>query len=153
VEKNRKEIALKMEKDVFDELIDELQKKIEEDEKLTYSKKVIEEYKNPVNFRPIEKPDAMGEIKGPCGDTMRIMLSIKENVIKDAAFWTDGCGASIACGNRLTSIINGKKLDYAKNISNVDLVKSLDGLPKEHEHCAVLATDTLRKALEKYHKA
>ena len=141
-----------MEKDAFDELIDELQKKIDEDEKLTYSKKVIEEYKNPVNFRHIKKPDAIGEIRGPCRDTMKIMLCIKEKVITDASFWTDGCGASIACGNKLTSMIKGKKLDYAKNISNVDLVKSLDGLPKEHEHCAVLATNTLRKALEKYHK-
>ncbi len=134
----------------FDELVDDLQKKIDDDEKRTYSKKVIREYKNPINFRPIEKPDSMAEIKGPCGDTMRIMLSIKEDMIKDAAFWTDGCGTSIACGNKLTSMIKGKKLDYAKNVSKVDLVKSLDGLPKDHEHCAVLATDTLRKALKKY---
>jgi nitrogen fixation NifU-like protein len=141
-----------MEKGSFDELVDKLQKKIDEDEKNTYSKKVIKEYRNPVNFRPIEKPDAIGEIKGPCGDTMRIMLSIKEDVIEDAAFWTSGCGTSIACGNKLTSMVKGKKLNYAKNISNVDLVKNLDGLPKEHEHCAVLATDTLRKALKKYHE-
>lgn len=141
-----------MKKDTFEKLIDDLQEKIEEDEKLTYSKKVIEEYRNPVNFRPTEKPDAVGEIRGPCRDTMKIMLSIKKDVIKDAAFWTDGCGASIACGNKLTSMIKDKKLDYAKNISNVDLVKSLDGLPKEHEHCAVLAINTLRLAIEKYHK-
>ena len=141
-----------MERDSFDDLIDKLQKKIDDYEERVYSKRVIKEYRNPINFRPIEKPDTIGEIKGSCGDTMRIMLSIREGVIKDAAFWTDGCGASIACGNKLTSIIKGKKLDYAKNISNTDLVESLDGLPKENEHCAVLATDTLRKALKKYYE-
>ena len=66
------------EKDL-EKLIEELQEKIENDEEVDFSKKVINEYRNPSNFGILENPDAVGKIKGPCGDTMEIMLKIKNN--------------------------------------------------------------------------
>ena len=136
----------------FEEMVKELQRKIDRDEEETYSKKVIKEYRNPVNFGFIENPDATGQIKGPCNDTMRMDLKIKSNMIHDARFWTDGCGASLACGNMLTSMIKGKNIDEANSISSEQLLEVLDGLPKEHQHCAKLAVDTLYKVIRDYHK-
>ncbi len=136
----------------FEEMVKDLQRKIDRDEEETYSKKVISEYRNPTNFGFIENPDATGQIKGPCSDTMRMDLRIKDNVIQDACFWTDGCGASLACGNMLTSMIKGKNIDEANGISNEKLLEVLDGLPKEHQHCARLAVNTLHKIIKDYHK-
>lgn len=136
----------------FQELIEDLQKKIDKDEEKTYSQKVIKEYRDPVNFGFIKNPDATGKLKGPCNDTMRIDLRIKNEIIKEACFWTDGCGASLACGNMLTSMIKDKSASQANNISSKKLLDTLGGLPKEHTHCAVLAVDTLHKSIKNYYK-
>ena len=138
--------------DDFVNLLEELQRKIEYEEEEAYSKVVISEYRNPSNFGLIENPDAAGEIKGPCGDTMKITLAIKNGKILKASFWTDGCGATIACGSILTKIIKGKTLKEANDISSLQLLEALEGLPIEHYHCSILAINTLQKAIKKYNK-
>ena len=136
----------------FETLMKEMQRKIEYDEETDFSKKVINEYRNPSNFGAIENPDAVGMIKGPCGDTMKIMLKIENGRVVDVRFLTDGCGTSIACGSMLTKIIHGKTFDEASTITSEDLNDALDGLPEDHVHCTVLAVNTLRKAIKNYHK-
>jgi nitrogen fixation NifU-like protein len=132
----------------LENMVKKIQKKIEHDEEKTYSKVVIREYRNPINFGVLEHPDAVGVIKGPCGDTMKITLKIVNETIQDARFWTDGCGATLACGNMLTKMIKGKTPHEAIKISQKDLINELDGLPENHSHCAKLAVITLHKALE-----
>jgi len=140
------------ENDDFEKMVTELQRKIEREEELTYSKTVIAEYRNPNNFRNMKSPDALGKVKGSCGDTVKITLSVENGIITDACFWTDGCGASIACGNMLTNMIKGKTMEEASAITSTKLLENLDGLPKEHKHCATLAVNTLHNAIEDYHK-
>jgi nitrogen fixation NifU-like protein len=140
---------------VEDELaktIKEIQKKIDYDEEQTYSKVVIKEYRNPINFGVLEYPDAVGVLKGTCGDTMKIFLKIVNGKIQDARFWTDGCGATLASGNMLIKMIKGKTLQKANTVTKTKLVDTLGGLPKEHSHCARLAVNTLHRAVEQYHK-
>ena len=140
------------ENDDFEKMVAEIQRKIEREEELTYSKTVIAEYRNPNNFRKMKSPDALGKLKGSCGDTVKITLSIENEIIKDACFWTDGCGASIACGNMLTNMIKGKTIEEASAITSTKLIETLGDLPKEHKHCATLAVNTLREAIKDYHK-
>ena len=142
---------MRKEKD-FKDLMDNIQKKINKQEETTFSKVVIDEYNDPCYFGFIEKPDAFGKIKGPCGDTMQIFIKIKNKVVKDARFWTDGCGATVACGNRLIKIIRNKTLDEIADLSQEKLIDELDGLPDEHLHCAKLSVDTLKLALSEYKK-
>jgi nitrogen fixation NifU-like protein len=137
-----------MVEDELSKTIKKIQNKIEYDEEKTYSKVVISEYRNPTNFGVLEHPDAIGIIKGPCGDTMKLTLKIVNGKIQDARFWTDGCGATLACGNMLTKMIIGKTPHKALEISQEDLINILEGLPKEHSHCAKLAIITLYKALK-----
>ncbi len=134
----------------LEDLIRSLQKKIEYDEEKTYSKIVIQEYRNPSNFGILNKPDLIGEIKGPCGDTMKITLQIENCKIIKAFFWTDGCGATIACGSMLTKKIEGKTIDEANEFSSSQLLEILGGLPIEHRHCSVLAINTLKNAINSY---
>ena len=93
----------------------------------------------------------MAQIKGSCGDTMKFSLKIKNEVIEEAWFWTDGCGATIASGNMLTKIILGKNLKEASAVTSKQLISALDSLPKENLHCAVLAVHTLRKSIKNYY--
>ncbi len=134
----------------FDKLLEELQQKIEYEEEQIYSKVVIRECKNPSNFGILDEPDAYGEIKGPCGDTMKISLRVEKRRIKDAYFWTDGCGATIACGSMLTKILKGKTIQEAKKYTSSELLITLDGLPVEHQHCPILAINTLQQAIKNY---
>ena len=138
--------------DDFVKLLEELQRKIEYGEEQTYSKVVIREYRNPSNFGVLENPDTFGKIKGPCGDTMKISLKIEKLKIKQAFFWTDGCGATIACGSLLTKIIKGKTLQEANDISSSQLLETLGGLPIEHHHCTILAINALQKAVKNYNE-
>jgi len=136
----------------FEKMVEEIQSKIELDEETDFSKKVVDEYRNPSNFGIIENPDVLGKIKGPCRDTMEIMLKIENDLVVDVCFQTDGCGTSIACGSMLTKMIKGKTIDEISTIASKDLNNALDGLPENHVHCTVLAVNTLRNAIENYHK-
>ena len=139
-----------MDENDFLEMVKELQRKIEREEESTYSKIVIREYRNPNNFGVIKNPDAVGSIKGPCNDTMKITLIVKDDFIKDGRFWTDGCGATIACGNMLIKMIKKISINDALKITQKKLLDILGGLPDEHLHCSKLAVDTLRKTLNEY---
>jgi nitrogen fixation NifU-like protein len=141
-----------MNDDNFEKFLEKFQKKIEYEEEQIYSKVVIREYRNPSNFGNIENPDAVGKIKGPCGDTMKISFRLEKGRIKNVSFWTDGCGATIACGSMLTKLVKGKTIVEADNINNDKLINALQGLPEEHLHCSKLAVNSLHKAIKNYKK-
>ena len=134
----------------FEDTLEKIREKIRRDEEKIYSQKVIHEYRHPTNFGSFDHPDATGEIRGVCGDTMKMDLRIQDNVIQDARFWTDGCGASLACGNMLSSLIKKKHIHEAMRISSEQLLEVLGGLPQENHHCAALAVATLSLTLENY---
>ena len=46
----------------FENIVKDIQEKIERDEEANFSKKVIDEYRNPINFGTIPNADATGEI-------------------------------------------------------------------------------------------
>ena len=115
-----------------------------------FSEKAIDYAMNPRNAGIIPKADAYAGVTGPCGDTMQIWLEIREDEISNAAFWTDGCGPSIACASMVTELAKGKKMQEALDISSEQIVEELGGLPDSHLHCSVLAARTLREALLNY---
>lgn len=135
------------EKTDFDRMIAELQEQISEQERVIYSATVIEEALHPKNLWRLAEPDAQATVQGWCGDTMEIYLRLDGEIIEDAAFMTDGCGPSIACGSKLTSIVQGMSIEKASNITPEDLLAALDGLPGDSQHCAQLAVNTLREAI------
>jgi nitrogen fixation NifU-like protein len=131
----------------FDRMVEEIQRRIIEDEQATYSQKVIEEYYNPKNLGRMSAPDAVGIVHGLCGDTMEIYLRMNSSRIEEATFITDGCGPTVACGSKLTTMVRGMSLDQASEITPENLIAALDGLPEESLHCAELAVSTLQEAI------
>ncbi|WP_419783193.1 iron-sulfur cluster assembly scaffold protein [Maridesulfovibrio sp.] len=102
---------------------------------------------NPAHARTMESPDAVGEMKGACGDLIRIYLKIKEDKIKEASFYTTGCGPSIVSSDMACELSIGKSVDQASEIDGEDILKKLGGLPEDKEHCAHLASSSLQEAL------
>ena len=132
----------------FDKMVEKIQNEIYEQERMIFSERVIEEYNNPKNIGKMAKPDAFATLTGWCGDTMEIYLKMDHDIIEDISFMTDGCGATIASGSMLTSMVKGKSVEEAKAITDDDLITALEGLPEENLHCAHLVIITLEKALK-----
>ena len=132
----------------FDKMIEKIQNEVYEQERMIFSDRVIKEYNDPKNIGKMPQPDVFATLTGWCGDTMEIYLKMDHDIIEDISFMTDGCGATIACGSMLTSMVKGKSVEEVKAITDDDLVTALEGLPEENLHCAHLAVITLEKALE-----
>jgi nitrogen fixation NifU-like protein len=129
---------------------DHVEKKFILDMHGEYSETVIDHARRPRNVGNIPDCDGFGQGTGECGDTLGIWLRVKNERITNAAFWTDGCGASIACGSITTELAIGRPVAEAKNISRDSILHALGGLPEDHVHCAVLAADTLAAAIKDY---
>jgi nitrogen fixation NifU-like protein len=131
----------------FERMVVQIQKAIIEEERALYSEKVIQEYHHPKNIGRMSQPDAVGIVHGWCGDTMEIYLRVGDRGIVEATFVTDGCGPTVACGSKLTTLIQGMSMDRAGQLTRDDLLSALDGLPEESLHCAELAVKTLQEAI------
>jgi nitrogen fixation NifU-like protein len=125
-----------------------LQEAILEGERALFSAKVLAEARQPRNMGVMLDPDGHALLLGPCGDTMEMFLRIRDSRIEIAAFMTDGCGPTVACGSMLTRMVRGRSLAEAAAIEAADLITALDGLPPEHIHCATLAVHTLRQSMD-----
>ena len=116
-----------------------------------YSDKVIDHYRNPRNVGKIDNADAIGEAGSlACGDSLKIYLKIKNNIVTDAKFQTFGCGSAVASSSILTEMIIGKSVDEVKKITNKDIADQLGGLPPEKMHCSVMGYEALEDALKNY---
>jgi nitrogen fixation NifU-like protein len=135
-------------RDELEELVKEMQQRIDQEEERIYSAVVRKEVQKPFNMGSMEGCDAAARYKGSCGDTMEIFLRVKNDCIVEASFLTDGCGTSVACGSRLMRMILGIGIAEAWDIGDANLISELEGLPDDSLHCATLAVTTLRKALK-----
>jgi|GEM_PF-251395 len=133
--------------DDFDRAMAALQEQVLQDARNYFSAQVIEEFSHPQNEGLMLEPDGLGRAVGLCGDTMEIYLRLAGPRIAKAAFITDGCGVTVACGSMLTRMAGGLLLAEAAAITPEALTAALDGLPEDHAHCAVLAVQTLRAAI------
>jgi len=136
---------------------------------MSYSKKVIDHFKNPRNQGVIKNADAIGKVGNPaCGDVMKIYIKVQsrkskvespkskvksdylKDVIEDIKFETLGCAAAIAVSSALTDMVKGKTLDQALKITKDKIVKNLGGLPPIKIHCSMLGVEALHEAIKNY---
>lgn len=61
-----------------------------------YSQKFKDEFLSPKNISKLEKPDSHVRITGPCGDTIEMWLTVKDEKISDIRFMTHGCDRKIS---------------------------------------------------------
>jgi len=95
----------------------------------------------------MEHPDGFARAEGECGDLMSFYLRMENGHISEITFTTDGCDATIASGEMLATLVEGKSLPETDDVTPADLLAALDGLPSNHTHCAALAVKTLQAAI------
>lgn len=123
---------------------------VAEELRRVYSETALRHILRPRNLGAMEHAHGFGMVTGPCGDTMKIWLRVENNTVMAATFDTDGCGATVAAGSMVTELATGKSISQALRISPQDILDALGGLPEGNAHCALLAVNTLRKAINDY---
>jgi nitrogen fixation protein NifU and related proteins len=125
-----------------------MEKELKDRLRSIYSETTIEHIISPHNTESLPNADGFADCSSGCGETMKIWLKARDNLIHDAAFWTDGCAATIACGSMGTDLVKGKSAAQALAITAQDIANALVDLPKGNFHCAELAAAALRIALK-----
>ncbi|MBS7638491.1 iron-sulfur cluster assembly scaffold protein [Candidatus Bathyarchaeota archaeon] len=121
---------------------------------LTYSRKVLELFRNPKNLGRMEDADAEAMAGSlACGDMIAIYLKVEDGTgrILDARFESYGCAANIAAASTLTEMVKGKTLEEAWRLSWKDISEELGGLPFVKFHCGILAIGAMRRAIRAYY--
>ncbi len=116
-----------------------------------YTEIMEHHFLNPRNVGVIDDPSGVGRVEsGECGDLFTLYLRIEGERIVGARFKTFGCAAAIASSSMITCKVEGKTIDEALAIRNVDVSDALGGVPDRKMHCSVLAEQGLHAAIQDY---
>ena len=118
-----------------------------------YNEQVMKEFQNLQNVGYIEDHNAYSKIgNAACGDIMEMTMYInpETDIIERVAFRTFGCAAAQATSSRATTLVKGKTVQEALELSNKAVVESLGGLPVQKMHCSVLAEEAIKACVEDY---
>ena len=102
------------------------------------------QWKGPVD------PDGHSCLTGKCGETIEIFLNFEGERVKEAAYRTNGCISSKVCAALAAQMAHGKTADELLEISAEAILSQLGEFPKNEEHCALLAAESLQEALHSY---
>jgi nitrogen fixation NifU-like protein len=112
-----------------------------------YSATTTEHILRPRNTDPIPDPDGVAEVQSGPNESLKIWLRVRNGIVTDSGFWTNGCAATIACGSMSTELVKGKTVKEALALTSKDIAGALIDLPEGNLHCAELAAGALKAAL------
>ena len=116
-----------------------------------YTPIAMDHFQNPRNAGELPDANAVGRASsGTHGVIFKLYLKIEGGKVAKAAFKTFGCGAAIAASSMLTEMVKGKTLEELKGITNLKVNEALGGLPPFKMHCANLAEEVLKAALDDF---
>jgi len=101
-------------------------------------------------FGRMNDPVAAASLKGPCGDEMELYLDIRDGVIREVRYYTEGCGHTRSCGAAVAARAQGRTPFDALAINPREIIDAQECLPDEGRHCAILAVSTLYRAIAAY---
>ena len=136
--------------DTLDDFVHEIKEQIYEETREAYGDKAYERWRNPLFIGSMKNPDGYAKSVGVCGDTMEIFLRFEGGRVKEALYQADGCGSSSICASFAAELSMGKGPDEVLAINGQVIMATLEGLPKEDEHLAFLAAQTLQQAVNDY---
>jgi nitrogen fixation NifU-like protein len=103
-------------------------------------------------YGELAKPDGYGKRIGDCGDTIEMYLSVQSNQIRMVTFRVEGCANTVACGNTVSILMEGRTMTDAWQLTPDNVAEYLESLGPDHFHCAELAVGAFYKALTDYNK-
>ena len=136
--------------DTLDAFVAQLQNDIFEKTKQEFGTSFYEHWINPSHMGVLDSPSTVADLTGSCGDKIQMFLSIEKDVIQKARFQTTGCGPSIASAEAACELSEGRTLEEAAGMEGSDVIQVLGSLPEDKEHCAHLASRTVREAIRLY---
>lgn len=114
-----------------------------------YSQQVADHIANPRNVGELDDPSGVGDVVNEvCQDRIRLTIKIEDGVLSQARFKASGCPPTLAAASVLTELISGRSLPSVRDLSRDDIIGALGRLPAAKMHCAVLAIEALRQAVE-----
>lgn len=128
-----------------------------------YSEKTKQLFMDAVHGKPgthlgeVENPDGFGEHGSiVCGDALRFTFRVErhptdatKDIITEARYLTFGCTSAIAASEALCAMIEQGRYTpiEALKITNEEIVKYLNGLPRQKIHCSVMGAEALESAV------
>lgn len=113
-----------------------------------YSAKVLDHLETPRNIGELPDATNSGQATNPvCGDLLQLYLKVTQGKIAAASFTVQGCPPSIAAGSVLTELLTDLPVKDAFKLTPQDVTRALENLPRNKEHCSILAIEALRSAL------
>lgn len=108
----------------------------------------------PANLGVLPKPDAFAQTppRPGCDDVIELYAYVREGVVTDIRFMTEGCLHTVACASALTCLVKGRPMAGAAGLRPEDVAAELGGLDPAHFHCAELAVATWRAAVSDYYR-
>lgn len=134
----------------FETHLNELQEKIYDQTLESFGPEVFKRWKEPMYMGRMENPHSKSRLTGSCGDSVEIYLKFENDKICEALFFSDGCGPSVVCGSVACELALGMDIENAASVTGQDILKVLQGLPGDKEHCAFLAAQALQVAVHDY---
>src|SRR5215831_15337605 len=114
-----------------------------------YSSQIADHIANPRNIGELETPSGIGDVTNEvCLDRIRLTVRLEKDKVVDARIKASGCPPTIAAASVLTELIIGRSLKELYSIRREDVARELGHLPPAKAHCAALAIDALRAALD-----
>jgi len=114
-----------------------------------YSSQIADHIANPRNVGELENPSGIGDVTNEvCLDRIRLTVRVVGDRLTDARVKASGCPPTIAAASALTELIIGKSIPELALLTRKDVAASLGHLPPAKTHCAVLAIDALRDAID-----
>ena len=98
-------------------------------------------------FGRMNDPSGSALVRGPCGDEMEFYLYVRDNLIHDVKYYTEGCEPTRLCGRAVAKRTKGKTILDALAVSPRDIIDSGESLPEKRRHCAILAVSALYRAI------
>src|SRR5690242_16724720 len=114
---------------------------------------ILDHYKNPRNYGPLEEPHAHAEGQNPlCGDEVSISVRFAPDgeTIEDVGFEGRGCAISQAATSMLTELVKGRKATEVAELPKEELLDEI-GIPLTPVRlkCAILGLGVLKVALHR----
>lgn len=101
-------------------------------------------------FGRMNDPTGSSFVRGQCGDEMEFYLYIRDQIVEDARFYTEGCDDTKSCGQIVAEKCLGRPVMAALKISPDAVLAEQPDLPGSGRHCAILAVMALYKAVVDY---
>lgn len=134
----------------FDALIGNLQDEVFREAKEALGEKGFDRWRNPKFCGIPKKADSYAKLKGACGDTMEMYITVADNRVVRVSYMTDGCSSSSIAGSFAAEIAMGKTFEEVLDLRGDEVLKAIGRFPEGEEHCAHLAVRTLQEALNTY---